>query len=157
MSDVRFFLLGKVDNLYSMAPLPHRFPFFFIDRAERIVPGEEGVFSMGWSADNYYLSERTPASFFQALLLEMAAQAAGMVLLALDTDWTEDKPRGGYLLGLNRVTFPHPPTGKERLIVSVKKIRSLGKMLRFSSQVTEGENLLVQGELTLWEESYTSI
>jgi hypothetical protein len=33
---------------------------------------------------------------------------------------------------------------------------SLGKMLRFSSEVTEGETLLVQGELTLWEESYTA-
>jgi 3-hydroxymyristoyl/3-hydroxydecanoyl-(acyl carrier protein) dehydratase len=111
---------------------------------------------MGWSADNYYLSDRAPASFFQALLLEMAAQAAGMVLLALDTEGTEEKPRGGYLLGLNRVTFPHPPSGRERLIVSVKKTRSLGKMLRFSSEVTEGETLLVQGELTLWEESYTA-
>jgi 3-hydroxymyristoyl/3-hydroxydecanoyl-(acyl carrier protein) dehydratase len=136
--------------------LPHRFPFFFVDRVERIVPGEEGVFSVGWSADNYYLSDRTPATFFQALLLEMAAQAAGMVLLALDTDWAEDKPRGGYLLGLNRVTFPNPPSGRERLTVSVFKNRSLGKMLRFSSQVTEGETLLAQGELTLWEESYTA-
>jgi 3-hydroxymyristoyl/3-hydroxydecanoyl-(acyl carrier protein) dehydratase len=125
-----------------------------VDRVERIVPGEEGVFSMGWSANNYYLSDRTPASFFQALLLEMAAQAAGMVLLALDTEWQEDKPRGGYLLGLNRVTFPHPPGGRERLVVSVKKTRSLGKMLRFSGQITEGGTLLAQGEWTLWEESY---
>ncbi|MBI5584615.1 MAG: hypothetical protein HY892_12425 [Deltaproteobacteria bacterium] len=140
--------------MHPIAPLPHRFPFFFIDRVERIIPGEEGVFSVAWSADNYYLSDRTPPSFFQALLLEMTAQAAGMVLLALEPEWTEDKPRGGYLLGLNRVTFPQPPAGKERLIVFVKKTRSLGKMLRFSSQVTEGENLLVQGELTLWEESY---
>jgi hypothetical protein len=60
------------------------------------------------------------------------------------------------LLGLNRVTFPHPPAGRDRLIVTVKKNRGLGKMLRFASQVTEGENLLVQGELTLWEESYPS-
>ncbi|MCU0578952.1 MAG: hypothetical protein MUF69_05325 [Desulfobacterota bacterium] len=140
--------------MQPIAPLPHRFPFFFVDRVERIVPGEEGVFSMGWSANNYYLSDRTPASFFQALLLEMAAQAAGMVLLALDTEWQEDKPRGGYLLGLNRVTFPHPPGGRERLVVSVKKTRSLGKMLRFSGQITEGGTLLAQGEWTLWEESY---
>ena len=140
--------------MQPIAPLPHRFPFFFIDRVERIVPGEEGVFSAGWSADNYYLSDRTPASFFQALLLEMAAQAAGIVLLALEPEWTEDKPRGGYLLGLNRVAFPHPPSGRERLQITVKKTRSLGKMLRFAGQVTEGENLLVQGELTLWEESY---
>jgi 3-hydroxymyristoyl/3-hydroxydecanoyl-(acyl carrier protein) dehydratase len=138
----------------QIAPLPHRFPFFFIDRVERIIPGEEGVFSVGWSVDNFYLSPRTPPSFFQALLLEMTAQAAGMVLLALEAAWKEDKPRGGYLLGLNRVTFPQAPAGKERLTVSVKKIRGLGKMLRFFSQVTEGENLLVQGELTLWEESY---
>ena len=142
--------------MQPLAPLPHRFPFFFIDRVKRIVPGEEGVFSAGWSVDNYYLSARVPPSFFQALLLEMAAQAAGMVLLALDPDPTEDKPRGGYLLGLNRVDFPQPPAGTERLIVSVRKTRALGKMLRFSAQVTEGENLVVQGELTLWEDSYTA-
>jgi len=51
----------------------------------------------------------------------MTAQAAGMVLLALEAEGSTDKPRGGYLLGLNRVTFPRASTGKERLTVTVKK------------------------------------
>ena len=139
--------------MQPLVPLPHRFPFFFIDRIDRIVPGQEGDFGAAWSAGNYYLSDRVPPSFFQALLLEMMAQAAGMILLARESDPLENKARGGYLLRLDQVTFPHRPFRKDRLTIAVKKTRSLGKMQRFSGRVTEGDTVLVQGELTIWEES----
>lgn len=138
--------------MFSLDLLPHRFPFFFIDRVEELVSGEEGVFQASWSMDNFYLSDRIPPSFFQVLLPEMMAQAAGLILLARESLSPEAKNRGGYLLRLDNLVFPRLPVLGEGLRIAVKKTRSLGKMQRFSGRVHSGEALVAQGNLTLWQE-----
>lgn len=132
--------------------LPHRYPFLFIDRIERIVPGEEGVFAAQWSANNYFSGNRAPASFKQFLLLEMMAQAAGIVLISQQPPGKAPQGREGYLLKLDGVLFFDFPRVGDRLVITVAKTHSLGKLHRFSGQVRAAETLLVSGELTLWQD-----
>jgi 3-hydroxyacyl-[acyl-carrier-protein] dehydratase len=132
--------------------LPHRYPFFFIDRIERIVPGEEGVFLALCSTNNYFSSNRVPPSFKQSLLLEMMAQAAGIVLISQRPPDKALQGREGYLLKLDGVIFFDRPRAGDRMVISAKKTHSLGRLHRFCGEVRVAETLLVSGELTLWQD-----
>lgn len=132
--------------------LPHRYPFLFIDRIERIVPGKEGVFAAHWSANNYFAGNRAPASFTQFLLLEMMAQGAGIVLISRQPPEKASQGHEGYLLKLDSVLFIDLPREGDRIVITVEKTHSLGKLHRFSGQVRVAATLLVSGELTLWQD-----
>ncbi len=132
--------------------LPHRYPFFFIDRIERIVPGKEGIFAVNCSTDSFFSANRVPPSFSQSLLLEMMAQAAGLILVSQQPPEEAFEDRQGYLLKMDRVLFFHLPQYGDRMLIAIKKTHSLGKLHRFSGEVRAGETLLVSGELTLWRD-----
>jgi 3-hydroxyacyl-[acyl-carrier-protein] dehydratase len=132
--------------------LPHRYPFLFIDRIERIVPGKKGVFAASRSADSFFSSSRVPPSFSQSLLVEMMAQAAGLLLISQQPVGEASKSRGGYLLSMDRVLFFQLPREGDRLSIAIEKTHGLGKLHRFFGEVWAGDTLLVSGELTLWRE-----
>ena len=132
--------------------LPHRYPFLFIDRIERIVPGKEGIFAVNRSTDNFFSSNRVPPSFSQSLLVEMMAQAAGLVLVSRHPPEEAYKDRQGYLLKMDRVLFFQLPREGDRMLIAIEKTHSLGKLHRFSGEVRAGDTLLVSGELTLWQD-----
>jgi 3-hydroxyacyl-[acyl-carrier-protein] dehydratase len=132
--------------------LPHRYPFLFIDRVERIVPGVEGVFATNWSTNNYFSANRVPPSFKQSLLLEMMAEAAGLILISRQPPEEAFKGRKGFLLKMDRVLFFQIPREGDRMLIAIEKTHSLGKLHRFSGEVRAGETLLVRGELTLWQD-----
>jgi 3-hydroxyacyl-[acyl-carrier-protein] dehydratase len=143
---------NRSDPLLRPDVLPHRFPFLFIERIERIVPGVEGVFAAQWSADNYFSGNRAPSSFKQSLLLEMMAQAAGIVLISKQPPEKALQGQEGYLLKLDGVLFFDRPRAGDRMVIRVKKTHSLGRLHRFGGQVRVAETLLVSGELTLWQD-----
>jgi 3-hydroxyacyl-[acyl-carrier-protein] dehydratase len=132
--------------------LPHRYPFLFIDRVERIVPGVEGVFATNWSTNNYFSANRVPPSFKQSLLLEMMAEAAGLILISRQPPEEAFRGREGFLLKMDRVFFYQIPREGDRMLIAIEKTHSLGKLHRFSGEVRVGETLLVRGELTLWQD-----
>jgi 3-hydroxyacyl-[acyl-carrier-protein] dehydratase len=132
--------------------LPHRYPFLFIDRVERIVPGVEGVFAANWSTNNYFSANRVPPSYKQSLLLEMMAEAAGLILVSRQPPEEAFKGREGFLLKMDRVFFYQIPREGDRMLIAIEKTHSLGKLHRFSGEVRAGETLLVRGELTLWHD-----
>jgi 3-hydroxyacyl-[acyl-carrier-protein] dehydratase len=132
--------------------LPHRYPFLFIDRVERIVPGVEGVFATNWSTNNYFSANRVPPSFKQSLLLEMMAEAAGLILISRQPPEEAFRGREGFLLKMDRVFFYQIPREGDRMLIAIEKTHSLGKLHRFSGEVRAGETLLVRGELTLWQD-----
>ena len=136
----------------SPEELPHRYPFLFIDRIERIVPGKEGIFAVNRSTDNFFSSNRVPPSFSQSLLVEMMAQAAGLILISRQPPEEAFKGREGYLLQMDRVLFFQLPREGDRLLIAIEKTHSLGKLHRFSGEVRAGDTLLVSGELTLWQD-----
>lgn len=132
--------------------LPHRYPFLFMDRIERIVPGKEGIFAVNWSTDNFFSSNRVPPSFSQSLLLEMMAEAAGLILISSQPLDEASKGRDGFLLKMDRVLFFQLPREGDRMVIAIEKTHSLGKLHRFSGEVRTGDSLLVSGELTLWQD-----
>jgi 3-hydroxyacyl-[acyl-carrier-protein] dehydratase len=138
--------------MLSPEDLPHRFPFLFIDRIERIVPGKEGIFAANWSTDSFFSSNRVPSFFSQSLLVEMMAQAAGLILISRQPPEEAFKGREGYLLKMDRVLFFQLPREGDRMLIAIEKTHSLGKLHRFSGEVRAGETLLVRGELTLWQD-----
>jgi 3-hydroxyacyl-[acyl-carrier-protein] dehydratase len=132
--------------------LPHRYPFLFIDRIERIVPGKEGIFAANRSTDNFFSSNGVPPSFSQILLVEMMAQAAGLVLISPPPPEEAYQDRQGFLLKMDRVLFFQLPRDGDRMVIAIEKTHSLGKLHRFSGEVRAGDSLLVSGELTLWQD-----
>jgi len=138
--------------MLSPEDLPHRYPFLFIDRIERIVPGKEGIFAVNRSTDNFFSSNRIPPSFSQSLLVEMMAQAAGLILISRQLPEEAFKGREGYLLQMDRVLFFQLPREGDRLLIAIEKTHSLGKLHRFFGEVRVGDTLLVSGELTLWQD-----
>ena len=138
--------------MLSPEDLPHRYPFLFIDRIERIVPGKEGIFAVNRSTDNFFSSHRVPPSFSQSLLLEMMAEAAGLILISRQPPEEAFKGREGFLLKMDRVLFFQLPREGDRMLVAIEKTHSLGKLHRFSGEVRVGDTLLVSGELTLWQD-----
>ena len=138
--------------MLSPEDLPHRYPFLFIDRIERIVPGKEGIFAANRSTDNFFSSNRVPPSFSQSLLLEMMAQAAGLILTSQQPPEEAFKGREGYLLKMDRVLFFQLPREGDRIVIAIEKTHSLGKLHRFSGEVRVEDTLLVRGELTLWQD-----
>lgn len=138
--------------MLSPEDLPHRYPFLFIDRIERIVPGKEGIFAVNRSTDNFFSANRVPPSFSQSLLLEMMAEAAGLILISSHPSEEAFKGREGFLLKMDRVLFFQLPREGDRMVIAVEKTHSLGKLHRFSGEVRVGDILLVSGELTLWQD-----
>jgi 3-hydroxyacyl-[acyl-carrier-protein] dehydratase len=138
--------------MLSPEDLPHRYPFLFIDRIERIVPGKEGIFAVNRSTDNFFSANRVPPSFSQSLLLEMMAEAAGLILISRQPPEEAFKGREGYLLQMDRVLFFQLPREGDRLLIAIEKTHSLGKLHRFFGEVRVGDTLLVSGELTLWQD-----
>lgn len=139
--------------MVAVDALPHRFPFLILDRIQTLIPGEQGLFSFHSSTDGYYLSESTPPSFQQALLLEAMAEGAGLILISESGRKDEPAPGKGYLLRLDRVFFKAlPQAGREiRILVNKKKV--FGQMVQFQAQAKSGEAVVARAELTLWRES----
>jgi 3-hydroxyacyl-[acyl-carrier-protein] dehydratase len=138
--------------MLSPEVLPHRYPFLFIDRIEQLVPGKEGVFAVNRSTNNFFSANRVPPSFSQSLLLEIMAQAAGLVLIGRQPLEKAAEVHQGYLLKMDQVLFFQLPREGDRMLIAIEKTHSLGKLHRFSGEVRAGETLLVRGELTLWQD-----
>jgi len=138
--------------MLSPEDLPHRYPFLFIDRIEWIVPGKEGIFAVNRSTDNFFSANRVPPSFSQSLLLEMMAEAAGLILISRQPPEEAFKGREGFLLKMDRVLFFQLPREGDRMLIAIEKTHSLGKLHRFFGEVRVGDTLLVSGELTLWQD-----
>ncbi len=99
-----------------------------------------------------FSANRVPPSFKQSLLLEMMAEAAGLILISRQPPEEAFKGREGFLLKMDRVLFFQIPREGDRMLITIEKTHSLGKLHRFSGEVRAGETLLVRGELTLWQD-----
>ena len=79
----------------------------------------------------------------QSLLLEMMAQAAGLLLISQQPPEEAFKGREGYLLKMDRVLFFQLPREGDRMLIAIEKTHSLGRLHRFSGEVRVGDTLLV--------------
>ena len=107
-----------------MEIIPNRYPIFFIDKVEELIPGEKVV-----AIKNVTINE----NFFQGhflgetvmtgvLIIEALAQAGSIALLKLDSF----KGQTAYLGGLNKVKFRQKvvPGDVLRLQVDIIKLKT---------------------------------
>lgn len=116
------------------AYLPHRYPFLLLDRVLDQQPGT--------SARTLF---RPAASLFplpQMLLIEMVAQTAGIAAV-------DRQGEGGFLAAVDQARFARHPKPGETLEVSVRVLKSFGRLYLLEGAVTTGGEIVLQVTLTL--------
>jgi 3-hydroxyacyl-[acyl-carrier-protein] dehydratase len=106
--------------------LPHRYPFLLIDKILEVEPGQRVV-----SVKNVTFNEPFFVGHFPGhpimpgvLIVEMMAQAGGVMLLTLD----EHKGKLAYLAGVEKARFRKPVLPGDTLISEVTMLRSRGSV-----------------------------
>jgi len=107
--------------------LPHRNPFLFIDR---VTSRDPGLGATGVKCVTY-----EPGGFLQVFLLESMAQLGGIAAAT-------QKGEGGFLASIDHAEFCREVRAGDRLIVSVRIIKSFGRLFLVEGEASvEGEQV----------------
>ena len=107
--------------------LPHRNPFLFIDRVTSRDPGSGAT---GIKCVTY-----EPGGFPQVFLLEAMAQLGGIAAAT-------QKGEGGFLASIDHAEFRREVRAGDRLIVSVRIVKSFGRLFLVEGEASvEGEQV----------------
>lgn len=134
--------------------LPHRYPFFFIDRIEEVVPGESAV-----AIKNVTINE----PFFQGhfpdypvmpgvLQIEAMAQASIAPLVALeseDGDASAFEGKLGFLAGVNKAKFKRQVIPGDVLRIEVNYLKLRKRIAVIEGKCFVGDELASQAEITV--------
>lgn len=138
-----------------MQYLPHRYPFFFIDRIEEVVPGESCV-----AIKNVTINE----PFFQGhfpdypvmpgvLQIEAMAQAAIAPMIAqIKEEQGEDADLSGalgLLAGVNKAKFRRPVEPGDTLRIEVEYIKTRRQIMVFKGTCYVGDQVASEAEITV--------
>lgn len=104
--------------------LPHRYPFLFVDRVEKLEPGKKAVGYKLVSANDYYFQGHFPGHPVMpgVLIMEALAQVGGVIMLSLP----ELHGKIAYFMSVDYCKFRQTvvPGDELRLEVEVMRIRS---------------------------------
>lgn len=107
-----------------MEIIPNRYPIFFIDAVDELIPGERVVARKNVTINEEVFQGHFPGEpvFPGVLIVESLAQAGSIPLLSLDGF----EGKTAYLGGLNKVKFRQKvvPGDVLRLVVDIKKLKS---------------------------------
>jgi 3-hydroxyacyl-[acyl-carrier-protein] dehydratase len=115
------------------AYLPHRYPFLLLDRIIELDAGTRGVAQSGVTATH---------CFPQVLLIECVAQLAGIVV-------AQTEGEGGFLASIDQAEFSGSPSVGDLLKISVRVVKSFGRLFMVEGNVVSGANQLLSVQLTL--------
>ena len=104
--------------------IPNRYPIFFIDKVEELIPGEKVVAIKNVTINEHFFQGHFPGEPVMpgVLIIEALAQAGSIALLKLDSF----KGQTAYLGGLNKVKFRQKvvPGDVLRLQVDIIKLKT---------------------------------
>lgn len=107
-----------------MEIIPNRYPIFFIDKVEELIPGEKVVAIKNVTINEHFFPRTFPwrTCMPGVLIIEALAQAGSIALLKLDSF----KGQTAYLGGLNKVKFRQKvvPGDVLRLQVDIIKLKT---------------------------------
>jgi len=116
------------------AYLPHRRPFLLLDRLVELHAGERAGAIIEVTAGTRH--------FPNVLLVEAMAQLGGIAA-------GHEEGEGGFLAAIDHAEFAAPAAAGDRLLVSVRVVKSFGRLHMLEGEVTVADRVLARAGLTL--------
>ncbi len=125
--------------------LPHRYPFLFIDRIEKFVPGVSAVGYKQVTVNDYFFQGHFPSHPVMpgVLIIEAMAQVGGVIMLSKP----ENSNKIAYFMSIDSAKFRQPvmPGDELRLEVEVQKIRA--RTGQCAGRAYVGDKLVCEAEV----------
>jgi len=125
-----------------IAPLPHQYPFRFVDA---VVEARDPEFSSGRVSMTVTSGQRAFSGArwgMSALLAEAIAQSA---LLLEGGD--PEIGKSGFLAGIDRFSVDRPPVAGERLSVSISLVARYVSLVKFFGYIVGEPGPIARGEI----------
>lgn len=142
--------MSLMDVNEIQALIPNRYPIYFIDKVEELIPGEHVTAIKNVTINEEFFQGHFPGEPVMpgVLIVESLAQAGSIPLLKMD----DFKGQTAYLGGLNNVKFRQKVVPGDQLvlkvdIVKLRKFAGIGKGVAFvdGKKVCEVEMTFIIG------------
>lgn len=137
--------LLNLDIRQILRILPHRYPFLLVDRLEELEIGKRVVATKNVTINEPFFVGHFPDHPIMpgVLILEMMAQAGGVMLLARD----EHMGKLAYLAGVEKARFRKPVLPGDVLKAEIVMLRGRGGMGWVKGTARVGEAVVCEAEL----------
>lgn len=125
--------------------LPHRYPFLFVDRIEKLEPGKRAVGYKLVSMNDYYFQGHFPGHPVMpgVLIMEALAQVGGAVMLSMP----EMKGKIAYFMSVDYCKFRQTVVPGDELRLEVEVLRYRAKTGQCSGQAFVKDKLVCEAEV----------
>jgi 3-hydroxyacyl-[acyl-carrier-protein] dehydratase len=136
--------------------LPHRYPFFLLDRVTALSPGVSAEAIKNISASDGMLAGHFPGRMLYpgVLLIECVAQLAAVIYgTAAQRDSgardTDVAARVGYLAEVRQAKFLRPAYPGDQLLVHAHSGPQVGSLISVTGQISIGRELVMTARLAV--------
>jgi UDP-3-O-[3-hydroxymyristoyl] N-acetylglucosamine deacetylase/3-hydroxyacyl-[acyl-carrier-protein] dehydratase len=125
--------------------LPHRYPFLFVDRIEKLEPGKRAVGYKLVSASDYYFQGHFPGHPIMpgVLIMEAMAQVGAVVMLSMP----ELRGKIAYFMSVDYCKFRQTVVPGDELRMEIEVLRYRAKTGQCAGKAFVGDKLVCEAEV----------